>query len=326
MAKEKSTRRDFIRRSSVLGAGLFTMASVKGDVWQQSLKAPAREKIIDIHQHTDYSDRSNEALLAHQKTMGVDYTVLLPSGHPVSMGSTHYGVSNGLQAKATPNEACYQLAQQYKGIYFFGANEVPDVPDAVKEIEKYLKLGACVIGELKFNIDCDSKEMQAIYKLAQDYDVPVLIHFQYKMYNWGFERLHNMLRKYKKVNFIGHAQTWWANIDKNHSNQNILYPTGKVTPGGMTDMLLTRYDNVYGDLSAGSGLAAMTRDEDFTRSFLKRHQDKLIYGSDCSDSVGTGKACTGWQAIEAIRKLAPDKNAERKMFFDNANRLFKLKL
>ncbi|MCD2422472.1 amidohydrolase [Niabella pedocola] len=326
MTKEKSTRRDFIKRSSVLSAGLFTLASVKGDLWQQAPKSQAGKWIIDIHQHTDYADRSNDALLAHQKTMGVTHTVLLPSGHPVSMGSTHYGVSNGLQAKATPNEACYQVAQQHKGHYFFGANEVPDAPGAVKEIEKYLKLGACVIGELKFNIDCDSKEMQAIYKLAQDYDVPVLIHFQYKMYNWGFERLHNMLRKYKKVNFIGHAQTWWANIDKNHSNQNILYPTGKVTPGGMTDMLLTRYDNVYGDLSAGSGLAAMTRDEDFTRSFLKRHQDKLIYGSDCSDSVGTGKACTGWQAIEAIKKLSPDKNAERKMFFDNANRLFKLKL
>lgn len=326
MAKEKSTRRDFIKRSSVIGAGLFTVASAKAGVMQQFFSNASGEKIIDIHQHTNYGDRSDAALLAHQKTMGAAYTILLPAGHPMSMGSTHYGVSNGLQVRATANEACYQLAQKYKGSYFFGANEVPDAPGAVKEIEKYLKLGACVIGELKFNVDCDSKEMQAIYKLAQDYHVPVLMHFQYKMYTWGLERLHKMLRKYKNVNFIGHAQTWWANIDKNHTDQNILYPKGKVSPGGITDMLLTKYDNVYGDLSAGSGLAAMTRDEDFTRSFLNRHQDKLLYGSDCLDTEGTGNACTGWQAIQAIKRLVPDKEAGRKIFFDNSNKLFRLKL
>ena len=43
---------------------------------------------------------------------------------------------------------------------------------------------------------------------------------------------------------------------------------------------------MYGDLSAGSGLNALTRDEDFTRDFLTRHQDKLLYGSDCSDHRG----------------------------------------
>jgi len=326
MAKEKSNRRDFIKKSSLLSAGFLTLASVKGAAWQHPFKSAPDEKIIDIHQHTNYGDRTDDALLAHQKTMGATHTILLPAGHSMSMGSTHYGVSNGLQVKATPNEACYQLAQKHRDTYFFGANEVPDAPDAVKEIEKYLKLGACVIGELKFNVDCDSKEMQAIYKLAQDYDVPVLMHFQYKMYTWGLERLHRMLRKYKKVNFIGHAQTWWANIDKNHTDQNVLYPKGKVVPGGMTDMLLTKYDNVYGDLSAGSGLAALTRDEASASSFLKRHQDKLLYGSDCLDVEGTGKACTGWQAIQAIKKLSPDENIARKIFFSNANQLFKLKL
>lgn len=309
----------------MLGAGIFTMASVKGD-WLLNMAAAEDNRIIDIHQHTDYVDRTDKDMFKHQEAMGVTHTVLLPSGHPVSMGSTHYGVSNGLYAKVTPNEAAYTIATKYPKNYFFGSNEVPDLPGATKEIEKYLKLGACVIGELKFNIDVDSKEMQAIYELAQAYDVPVLMHFQYKMYTWGLERLHTMLKKYRKVKFIGHAQTWWANIDKNHKDQNVLYPKGKVTPGGITDMLLTRYDNVYGDLSAGSGLNALIRDEEFGKDFLNRHQDKLLYGSDCADAVGKGSACTGWQAIEALKKLSPNKAAERKMLFDNANKLFKLKL
>ena len=325
MNNQKQTRRNFIKKSSVLGAGIFTAATVKPDWLLKAAKADDT-RIIDIHQHTDYVNRSDADMFRHQKEMGITHTILLPSGHPVSMGSTHYGVSNGLQAKVTPNEAAYAIATKYPTTYFFGSNEVPDLPGATQEIEKYLKLGACVIGELKFNIDVDSKEMQAIFKLAEAYDVPVLMHFQHKMYTWGLDRLHKMLKKYKKVNFIGHAQTWWANVDKNHTDQNVLYPRGKVTPGGITDLLLTRYDNVFGDLSAGSGLNAFTRDEEAGRDFLKRHQDKLIYGSDCADSVGKGSACTGWQAIEMIKKLSPNKAAERKMLFDNANKLFKLKL
>lgn len=55
------------------------------------------------------------------------------------------------------------------------------------------------------------------------------------MYNYGFERFHTMLERHPKTLFIGHAQTWWANIDKNHTNQAVLYPKGKVAPGGLTD-------------------------------------------------------------------------------------------
>src|SRR6185295_3632087 len=105
----------------------------------------------------------------------------------------------------------------------------------------YLKLGAIVIGELKFGVECDSPEMQKIYQLAQYHNVPVLMHWQFGMYNYGFKRFHTMLEKYPKTNFIGHAQTWWANIDKDNNDPCILYPTGKLTPGGMTDRLLSDY-------------------------------------------------------------------------------------
>ena len=51
-----------------------------------------------------------------------------------------------------------------------------------------------------------------------------------------------------------------------------------LTPGGLTDRYLSDYSNLYGDLSAGSGLNALTRDEDHAREFIQRHQYKLIYG------------------------------------------------
>jgi predicted TIM-barrel fold metal-dependent hydrolase len=166
--------------------------------------------------------------------------------------------------------------------------------------------------------------MQTIYQLAKAHRVPVLMHWQFERYNLGFERFHKVLEKYSDVTFIGHAQTWWGNIDKNHKDQSVMYPKGPVTPGGLTDRYLADYPNIYGDLAAGSGLNALTRHEDFTRGFLTRHQDKLIFGSDCSDHEGSGEKCLGAQIILAVRRLAANKTIERKLLFENAKKVFHL--
>jgi predicted TIM-barrel fold metal-dependent hydrolase len=204
------------------------------------------------------------------------------------------------------------------------ANEVPDVPEAVREIERYLKLGAVLIGEQKFGVECDSPEMQRIYDVARAHGIPVLMHWQFNRFNHGFHRFHKVLEKYPTVNFIGHAQTWWANIDRNHIDQTILYPKGPVTAGGLTDRYLSNYPNIYGDLSAGSGQNALTRDEGFARDFLTRHQDQLLYGSDCNDRDGGGPKCLGAQTIAIVRRLASSRVVERKLLHDNARKLLRL--
>ena len=52
-----------------------------------------------------------------------------------------------------------------------------------------------------------------------------------------------MLEKFPTVRFIGHAQTWWGNIDRSH-DQAVMYPKTKVSPGGITDRLLSDYPNL----------------------------------------------------------------------------------
>jgi predicted TIM-barrel fold metal-dependent hydrolase len=312
------SRREFLAASALLAL----TSAVPG--CKTGVAGWGPEPIIDIHQHLGYSGRSNEVLLAHQRAMGVTKTILLPSGRPVNTASTHNGVANGLQAKALGNEFCYRFAKAHPKHYLFAACEVPDLPDAAQEIEKYLKLGAVAIAELKFGVECDSREMQRLYELAAEYRVPVLMHWQHKMYSYGFERFYTMLERYPKTTFIGHAQTWWANIDKNLNDQSVLYPKGKVTPGGLTDRYLSDYPNMYGDLSAGSGLNAFTRDEDHAHEFIQRHQDKLLYGSDCNDLVGQGAKCSGAQMIAAIRRLSPSKDIERKLLYQNAKGVFRI--
>jgi predicted TIM-barrel fold metal-dependent hydrolase len=318
------SRRTFLLSAATcaVGCGQSTSPTTKPAPTTPSASAPRR--IIDIHQHTNYSGRPDDVLLAHQDRMGITKTILLPAGTPVSRPSTHDGKSNGLAAQTGGNQSCYQISTEHPARYGFFANEVTDLEDAPRTIEKFLKLGAIGIGEQKFAVECDSRESQRLYALAADYGVPVLLHFQHNMYNLGFDRLHRMLEKFPKTNFIGHAQTWWANIDKDHSDQTVLYPKTKVTPGGLTDRYLSDYPNMFGDMSAGSGLNSMMRDEDHARAFLARHQDKLLYGSDCNDRAGTGPTCQGWMTIQTINRLAPDEAAKRKIFYGNSARLFRL--
>jgi len=278
-----------------------------------SLLSQAAETIIDIHQHTPYSGRTAEELVAHQRTMGITKTVLLPAGSKF-----------GLAAGAGGNQVVVDLARRHPGEYVWFANEVPDLPGAREEMEKYLKTGAIGIGEQKFNVDCDSMAIELVAGLAGQYGVPVLMHFQHGVYNMGIERFHKVLEKFPKVSFIGHAQTWWGNIDRSH-DQTVMYPKTKVTRGGITDRLLGDYPNMYGDLSAGSGLNSLLRDEDHARGFLERHQDRLLYGSDCSDKDGRGEKCSGSQCIAAVRRLAPNPAAVRKIFYENAARVLKIR-
>lgn len=283
----------------------------------------AADPVIDIHQHMNYHLRSDEHLLLHQRAMGVTKSIILPSGTYVNRLSTHNGKSNGLAAKCLSTAWARDFAQMHPDAYLWACNEVTDAVSAPMEIEKWLKQGACMIAEQKFMVECDSAASQKLYELAAAYHVPILLHFQHQTYNLGYDRFHNMLAKYPKTTFIGHAQAFWGNIDKHH-DPKVNYPKGKVTPGGLTDRYLADYPNMYADMSAGSGLLALTRDEDHTRGFFDRHQDKILYGSDCADHLGRGPGCQGAATLAAIRKLSSSKVVERKILFGNANKLFRL--
>jgi predicted TIM-barrel fold metal-dependent hydrolase len=299
--------------------------------------APEPEPIIDIHQHCNYGGkrdaqwhqigpaRSDAELVAHQQNMGVSQTILLPAGSPVRRPSTHDGRSNGLEDTCAGQAACRDLARRHPDRFYFAANEVPDLDGAPEVIEQFLKAGAVCVAEQKFGVECDGPEMQVLYQLAASYQAPILMHWQFHSYNYGYDRFFKMLEKHPRTVFIGHAQTVWAHIDAQYvDDPKNLYPGGKVTPGGWTDRYLSDYPNFFADLSAESGHNALTRDSEFTRRFLQRHQDKLIFGSDCSDKIGRGDACTGWQTIQTLRELAGSRKIERKLLYTNARRVYRL--
>ncbi len=333
MWKNNKTRRRFLKSSGILALGTSLnplelaaedKTGAEPNAQSENTSNPAAEGLVyDIHQHVNFKGRFDKQLVDHQRIMGVDKTVLLPSGSAIARLSTHEGKSDGLAAQVHPTEAAILLAERVPKNFVWFCNEVPDLPEARQKLENYLKQGAKGIGEQKFNIPCDSKHMEMLAELAGDYGVPILLHFQHEKYNTGFENFWKVLGKYPNTNFIGHAQTWWGNIDKHHV-QAEMYPKTPVTPGGITDRYLADYPNMFGDFSAGSGRNSLTRDEDHARGFIKRHQDKLMYGSDCNDIFGQGAKCSGSQTLAILRRLAPDQTVLAKILSGNARRILRI--
>lgn len=308
MISDADVGRNLSRRDFLLAASATVLT---GCATVQSSRE-AGEPVIDIHQHTNYRGRSDSALRKHQQTMGVTTTVLLPAGR-------YYG----LDAQCGGNESVEALTRTFPKEFVFFANELPYLKEADVVIRGYLLRGGIGIGEQKFRVLADSAHLERVAAIARDFEVPLLLHFWDADYNMELPRFHKILKKFPTVNFIGHAQTWWGHIDKNHDPRNV-YPKGTVAPGGLTDQLLADYPNMFGDLSAGSGLNALKRDPEHAAVFLKRHSERLMFGSDCPDVEGRGATCTGSQILSAVRQYAGSKEVERRILYGNAKRILKI--
>jgi predicted TIM-barrel fold metal-dependent hydrolase len=171
--------------------------------------------------------------------------------------------------------------------------------DAEQILTQAVKSGAQGFGEMKFHVAADGPELRRMYALAAELHVPILIHFQEVDHapdegTWsaGFAKtFESVLEAYPGTTFIGHADAFWANVSADYHNE-AAYPAGPVKRGGVTDRWLGGYSNLFGDMSAVSGNNAIARDPAFTADFLKRHQDKLLFGSDCSCRDGHGAGYT----------------------------------
>src|ERR1041385_6340938 len=109
------SRRDFLASSAafLLATELSPLAGGADD----------NEPIIDIHQHTNYSGRTDEQLIAHQHAMGISLTVLQPAGRMY-----------GLDAQCGGNKTVLELARQPPQQFVFFANEVAGIKETRQEI------------------------------------------------------------------------------------------------------------------------------------------------------------------------------------------------
>ena len=297
------TRRAFLATAAV------TLGCSQNTGGGEGSSPAALGPVLDLHQHTNYQGRTDAQLIAHQKQIGVTTTCLLPG-------------AGWMLETVGGNEQCAALTLSYEHVFIRFGNADPAAADAAATLTKNLDEWAVGIGEQKFPVAVDSPEMRRVYDLARERKKPVLLHFEHEKYNLGIESFAKIVEAYPEVNFIGHAQTWWANISA-EVNPTEMYPTGPVKPGGLLDHLLADYPNVYADLSANSGRNALERDEEFTRGFLTRHSEKLIWGSDCNchDGKGAGRndgQCIGARSLAAVGRLAPQDTISKILYGNGA--------
>jgi predicted TIM-barrel fold metal-dependent hydrolase len=277
--------------------------------------------VLDLHLHLRQQTESN---VAHMEGCGVTKANLL--------------------SRANSAEQVHAAQAKYPGRFVWFASSDITKPEAEALLTKAVKDGACGLGEIKFHVEAAGPELRRMYALATELDVPILIHFQEVphtptegVFSTGFKDFEAILKEYPKTKFIGHADAFWANISAGYTN-DVAYPSGPIKPGGVTDKLLSDYANLFGDLSANSGNNALSRDREFTAPFLERHQDKLIFGSDCSCADGKGSGisqannpaanrlagkCVARETLTVLQKNTSPA-IFRKLAWDNAHKLLRI--
>ena len=287
--------------------------------------SPANEwgsPVFDLHFHFRQQPAGN---IAHLDGAGVTKANLLTRGAVVEQ-------VKALQA-AAPGRFTW-----------FNSYDVTR-PDAGQVLTQAVKDGAQGFGEMKFHVAADGPELRRMYALAADLQVPILVHFQEVdhfpnegTWSTGFAKTFaSVLEAYPKTTFIGHADAFWANLSADYHNE-AAYPAGPIRRGGVTDKWLGDHPNLFGDMSANSCNNALSRDPGFTADFLKRHQDKLLFGSDCSCSDGHGGGvsqsnnpaatrlagkCVARETLSLL-KGSSSRDIFRKLVWGNAHKLLRI--
>ena len=155
-------------------------------------------------------------------------------------------------------------------------------------LEAYVEMGCKGVGEFLPNLPFDDPLCMNFYGYVEKAGIPLTFHLAPQMGGYyglvdepGLPRLENALRAFPALRFLGHSQWFWAEVGTNliENGERIPYPKGPVEPGRIVT-LMRRYPNLLGDLSAGSGYGAISRDRAFGVDFLHEFQDRLFFGTD----------------------------------------------
>ena len=248
---------------------------------------------IDIHVHTaekrgpvrygtDESYAWPELLVEMYDEVGIDKAVLLPEVNPET---SH---------RLAPTEEILGVVDRFPDRFIPFCNidprQVAYSPDAdLGYLMDYYKGEGCKgIGEVCANLYFDDPLVHNLFRHAEKAGLPLCFHVATKLGGtYGLiddlhlPRFESAVEAFPSLVFLCHSQTFWSEISADVTDETRGgYPNGPVQEGGKAAELIRNCDNVYGDLSAGSGLNAVSRDPEFGYAFLEERQDKLLFGTD----------------------------------------------
>ncbi len=153
--------------------------------------------------------------------------------------------------------------------------DLPALMDAF--IERH---GARGFGEALNGLAFDNELNLPIYEKCAEHGIPYLFDMgpTYCRDERGLPRLERMLQRFPQCQFVGHGPAFWTAISGDDPREG--YPDGPIEPGGAIDRLMAGHENLWLDMSAGSGHNAMTRDAEFARGFIERHWRRMLFATD----------------------------------------------
>ena len=253
----------------------------------------ASTKFIDIHAHCTEFELPPvyikgkrplcvpEDLLAHYDRLGVEKGAILALCNPenfIGGMSTEQILRVCAQA---PDRFIPSVGADPRGL---GNNAFGDFEFLFKW---YRDKGCRICGEVCANLHFLDPRVQNYFKGCEAAGLPLTFHVAADE-NWlyglvderGLPELELCLQRFPNLRFVGHSQAFWCEIGTYGSwDERAGFPTGPVEEGRIPE-LMRKYPNLYGDLSAGSGNTARSRDLDYAGKFLTEFQDRLLFGLD----------------------------------------------
>ncbi len=152
----------------------------------------------------------------------------------------------------------------------------------------YKEAGCRGVGEYVPNIPLDDPLNMNLFRQVEEVGLPLLFHLAPKTGGYygcyddpGLPRLEKVLKQFPELIILGHSQVFWAEIGSlDNPDERSGYPKGPIKKEGRLVELMRKYPNLQGDLSAGSGYNAISRDPEFGYRFLEEFQDRLYFGTD----------------------------------------------
>ncbi len=275
-------------------------------------------RYVDVHTHLGQTWNSTEPLSAEEllRWMGahdVAQAVVLPLVSPES--SSFPLTTEFVLAQTQPfRDRLIPFCSVDPRTSYQGGHQ-----GLVDMLKRYVDAGAKGFGEHKPGVAIDDPRNMRIYAACNELKLPLLFHLdnQRNMDQPGLPGLAKALAAAPDCKFIGHGPGWWASISGGATQADLGgYPKGPVALGGAIDTLMDKFPNLYGDLSAGSGAGAISRDLEFGRGFLVRRQDRILFGTDF---LSPGQSVPQFDLFE--QKLELPEEVQRKIFRDNARKV-----
>lgn len=250
---------------------------------------PVCKNKIDIHAHISPANTypafgsfiNCDDLIAKYDQLGVEKGLLMALISP--------------ERRSFPvlTEHVMQVAEQHPDRFMFAIGLDPRMSsysptaDFRPILEWYKAKGAKAVGEMTANLPFDHPLYDNMLAQCAELDLPVTIHMcpgvgvSYGVVDEpGLPRLERMLKKHRNLTIFGHSQCFWAHMSACEDAETMGgYPSGKVTPGKLWS-LMDECENLYCDLSAGSGYNALARDPENGFRFLEKYQDRILFGQD----------------------------------------------